>query len=165
MSGRREHSTRPERFPAARLAQLQRRRLKRVAHGLVCLLIAASATAYAQGGIVGRDSAPQSSAAAATPEILDSIRKLLRSSEAQPELLPPEQAFQLTVRVRDANTLVADLTPANGYYLYRDRIAFEIIEPPGVSVASVSMSKGEPKADPTTNRWGFVIRRLTGPSR
>lgn len=132
----------------ARPARAQRPRLAGLVRRLVCLLIAASATAYAQGGIFGHDSALRSSAASETPGPLDSIRKLLRSSDAQPRLLPPEQAFQLTVRVRDANTLVADLTPADGYYLYRDRIAFKTIEPPGVSVASVSMPKGEPKADP-----------------
>ncbi|MEO8124898.1 MAG: protein-disulfide reductase DsbD, partial [Burkholderiales bacterium] len=35
------------------------------------------------------------------------------------------------------------------YYIYRDRISFSITGPPGVSVASVDLPEGKPKADPT----------------
>lgn len=43
----------------------------------------------------------------------------------QQELLPPDQAFQLSIEVRDAHTLIANFTPAKDYYLYRDKVAFE----------------------------------------
>lgn len=43
----------------------------------------------------------------------------------QQELLPPDEAFKLSVEVRDGNTLIANLTPAKDYYLYRDKIVFE----------------------------------------
>ena len=43
----------------------------------------------------------------------------------QQELLPPDQAFQLSVEVRDAHTLIANFTPAKDYYMYRDKVAFE----------------------------------------
>lgn len=43
----------------------------------------------------------------------------------QQELLPPDEAFKISVDVRDANTLIAKFTPAKNYYLYRDKIAFE----------------------------------------
>ena len=42
----------------------------------------------------------------------------------QQELLPPDQAFQLSVEVRDAHTLIANFTPAKDYYMYRDKVAF-----------------------------------------
>lgn len=135
--------------PPAPPARLFRSAWASAMRGLVWLFFAASTIAFAQGETPGPGPAPQSSTAPAAPGPLDSIRKWLGSSGAQPELLPPEQAFRLAVRAKDANTLVAELTPAKNYYLYRDRISFSIADPPTVSVASVSLPKGEPKADPT----------------
>ena len=43
----------------------------------------------------------------------------------QQELLPPDEAFKMSVDVRDENTLIAKFIPAKNYYLYRDKIAFE----------------------------------------
>jgi thioredoxin:protein disulfide reductase len=71
-----------------------------------------------------------------------------RSSE--PQLLPADEAFRLEVRAKDASTLVATLTPAADYYLYRDRIKFSI-EPP-LSIAGVSLPPGDFKDDPTFGR-------------
>lgn len=64
------------------------------------------------------------------------------------ELLPPDQAFKLTVRVRDANTLIADFSPAKNYYLYRDKIAFK---PQGSEtfIEKISLPQGEMKSDLT----------------
>ena len=109
--------------------------------GLAGLLLVACAAAFAQGE-------PLKSEAAA-PSPLDSVRKWLGGAGAQPELLPSEQAFRMAVRVRDANTLVAELTPARDYYLYRDRISFSIADPPTVTVVGVALPPGDPKADPT----------------
>ncbi|UUZ76657.1 protein-disulfide reductase DsbD [Polaromonas sp. P1(28)-13] len=64
-------------------------------------------------------------------------------------MLPPDQAFQIAVRASDANRLVAELTPAPNYYFYRDRISFSVVQPPTVTIAKVTLPKGEPKADPT----------------
>ncbi|HEV8694347.1 MAG TPA: protein-disulfide reductase DsbD [Lysobacter sp.] len=90
---------------------------------------------------------PGFSAAASGP--IDSIRKWLNVPSSEPELLPPDQAFQIAVRASDANRLVAELTPAPNYYLYRDRISFSVVQPPTVTIAKVTLPKGEPKADPT----------------
>ena len=54
----------------------------------------------------------------------------------------------MVIAARDANTLIATLTPTPGYYLYRDRISFSVVGPTGVSVASVALPQGKPKADP-----------------
>lgn len=113
---------------------------------LAWLLLAASITAYAQGA-AGPGAAPQSAVAGSGP--LDSIKRWLGGSASPSDLLPPDQAFQIAVRARDANTLVATLTPAGSYYLYRDRISFGIADPSTIAIAGVSMPKGEPKADPT----------------
>ena len=40
------------------------------------------------------------------------------------ELLEPDQAFALSVRVRDAETLEASWKIAKGYYMYRDKFQF-----------------------------------------
>jgi len=41
-----------------------------------------------------------------------------------PKLLPPEQAFHLSARALDANTIEARFDVADGYYLYRDKLQF-----------------------------------------
>ncbi len=41
------------------------------------------------------------------------------------EPLPPEQAFKLSARMLDAQTLVVRYDIAPGYYMYRDKFAFE----------------------------------------
>ena len=101
--------------------------------------VAAHIGASAQGG--------QSSAPGSGP--LDAVRNLFGGAPAQPELLPPDEAFRIAVRSGDGNTVIATLTPAKDYYLYRDRIAFGIVAPAGVSVDAVALPQGEQKADPT----------------
>jgi thiol:disulfide interchange protein DsbD len=66
----------------------------------------------------------------------------------QPSFLPPDQAFGLQVAVRDAQTLQAELSVTPGYYLYRDKIKFEIQEGPA-KIQAVSLPRGEMKQDPS----------------
>lgn len=68
------------------------------------------------------------------------------------ELLPPDEAFKVSVKVRDANTLVAQFTPAKDYYLYRDKIAFE---PEGSEtfIDKIALPEGKMKEDLT---FGYV---------
>jgi thiol:disulfide interchange protein DsbD len=66
----------------------------------------------------------------------------------QQELLPPDEAFKMSVDVRDANTLIAKFTPAKNYYLYRDKIAFEPQEP-GIFIEKITLPKGKMKEDLT----------------
>ena len=113
------------------------------------LVLGASALAFAQTPALDGAAAPLSSSAPARPGVLDGLRNLFGAGSAEAELLPPDQAFTLAVRVRDANTMVATLTPAANYYLYRDRIAFSVADPPSVAIEHVALPKGEPKADPT----------------
>ncbi|MEO6032859.1 MAG: protein-disulfide reductase DsbD [Burkholderiaceae bacterium] len=114
---------------------------------LAGLLLAVSFAAAAQSPQSLPTAAPTSSSVAAGA--LDSLRNLFGLAAPEPELLPPEQAFTLAVRAEDANTLIATLAPAKNYYLYRDRITFEVTDPATVTIAQVSLPKGESKADPT----------------
>ena len=63
----------------------------------------------------------------------------------QPDLLPPEQAFQLQGRLQ-GQTLVAEFTIAPGYYMYRDAFQFDL-ETPGVEFAEPSVPDGKIKQD------------------
>ncbi|WP_156972457.1 protein-disulfide reductase DsbD [Nitrosospira sp. NpAV] len=64
------------------------------------------------------------------------------------ELLPPDQAFKLTVKVRDENTLVAQFEPAKNYYLYRDKVAFKP-QNTETSIEKISLPQGAVKSDLT----------------
>ena len=113
----------------------------------LCVLVTVSTLALGQPGAT--NAIVSSSAAPATTSLLDSVRNLLGSAKPA-ELLPPEQAFQLQVRSRDDDNLVATLTPATDYYLYRDRISFSLVDAPaGLEIEQVSLPPGKPKADPT----------------
>ena len=52
------------------------------------------------------------------------LRQLLDGGFEQPEFLPPEEAFPITVSVVNGNTLEARYDVVDGYYLYRDKITF-----------------------------------------
>ena len=64
------------------------------------------------------------------------------------ELLPPDEAFKMSVEVRDGNTLVANLTPAKDYYLYRGKISFEP-KHEGMTIQNVALPPGKMKDDMT----------------
>lgn len=64
------------------------------------------------------------------------------------ELLPPDEAFKISVEVRDGNTLIANLAPAKDYYLYRDKIVFEAKQD-GVVIEKITLPPGKMKEDMT----------------
>ncbi len=66
------------------------------------------------------------------------------SHTKEDELLEPDQAFKLKVALKGPTTLVADLIPANGYYLYRDRIRFAIKNSSGVTAVGTTLQLALP---------------------
>lgn len=66
---------------------------------------------------------------------------------ADAELLDPEKAFRLTVKVQDPTRLELSYAIAPGYYLYRDKFRFDI-EPSGVSAGMALIPPGEIEDDP-----------------
>jgi thiol:disulfide interchange protein DsbD len=81
--------------------------------------------------------------------LLSGLKQLSASfDQAEQELLPPDQAFKLTVRVRDANTLVAQFEPAKDYYLYKDKVAFKP-QNTETSIEKISLPQGTVKSDLT----------------
>lgn len=90
-----------------------------------------------------------SDSASSTQGLFDSLRDWFGDEGANQELLPPDEAFKVFVRARDADTLVAMLTAAEGYYLYRDRIAFDLQESSDAAIKNVVLPEGKVKDDPT----------------
>ncbi|MFW7343882.1 protein-disulfide reductase DsbD [Pollutimonas sp. H1-120] len=81
--------------------------------------------------------------------ILGSMRSWFGGENSDQELLPLNEAFKISVRARDADTLVATLTAADGYYLYRDRIAFALQASSSAAIKNVALPQGKLKDDPT----------------
>lgn len=80
---------------------------------------------------------------------LSGLQRLATSPDQnEQELLPPDQAFKLTVSVRDENTLAAQFEPAKNYYLYKDKVAFKP-KAAETSIERISLPKGELKGDLT----------------
>jgi thiol:disulfide interchange protein DsbD len=64
----------------------------------------------------------------------------------QPAFLQPDEAFALKVGVLDDHTLLAGFRVTPGYYIYRDKVVFNITDL-GVKVANVTLPRGEIKHD------------------
>lgn len=72
----------------------------------------------------------------------------LVSPSAQEELLLPDQAFQFSASVKDANTLQANWRIAPGYYMYREKTHLELLDAGGTTLGDFDIPHGEPKQDP-----------------
>ena len=84
----------------------------------------------------------------------------LFSSTKEDELIEPDQAFQMKVSVKGPNTLVAELLPAKGYYLYREKIRFTIKDTSGVAINAVKLPTGEMKTDQIFGRTEVYRRAV-----
>ncbi|MCC6532208.1 MAG: protein-disulfide reductase DsbD [Burkholderiales bacterium] len=65
------------------------------------------------------------------------------------EPLPPEQAFKLSARLLDSQTLLVRYDIERGYYMYRDKFQFEA---PPVALGQAQMPPGKLKDDPIFGR-------------
>ncbi|EJN08486.1 protein-disulfide reductase DsbD [Herbaspirillum sp. YR522] len=66
------------------------------------------------------------------------------AARADDDYLAPEQAFQLTARMVDANTAQLDYKIADGYYMYRDRFHFTAT---GATLGQPGFPPGKTKYD------------------
>ena len=64
------------------------------------------------------------------------------------DLLPPDQAFQFTYKVKKADRLLLSWDIANGYYLYRNKFKFVSLTP-GIKVGEQSFPASHTKHDAT----------------
>ena len=81
--------------------------------------------------------------AQARPGLLDSLG-FSNDMDTPPDV---DQAFIFSVQAQDANTLLARWEIAEGNYLYRDKIRFEILEQESVQLQPFSLPAGENKMD------------------
>lgn len=63
------------------------------------------------------------------------------------ELLPPEQAFQFFATVKDAHTLHLSWLIADGYYLYKNKLAVQLPESAQTRLPALPLPKGEAHLD------------------
>lgn len=77
------------------------------------------------------------------------LSALLTSSPARAnDFLEPDQAFRLSGHAADARTLELRYDIAPGYYMYRERLAFEAA-PTGTTLEAAHLPKGKVKFDET----------------
>ncbi|KPK39254.1 MAG: thiol:disulfide interchange protein [Gammaproteobacteria bacterium SG8_47] len=86
-------------------------------------------------------------ARAAPLAALDQLGTQLGLGAAEQEFLEPDVAFALSTEVQDADTVIARWNIAEGYYLYRDKFKFELVDATGVSLAQAVLPEGEIKND------------------
>ena len=80
-------------------------------------------------------------------------------SNAAPDILPVDEAFQLQPVERTAHGFRTGWLVAKGYYLYRERIRIEAVEPAGVKLAAPTLPAGEKHHD---EHFGDVHIYLSG---
>jgi len=68
--------------------------------------------------------------------------------EGEAEALAPENAFKYEAIALSAETVLVRFTVQPGYYLYRDKFAFRVLDKPGTVVREVSLPPGTIKDDP-----------------
>lgn len=76
------------------------------------------------------------------------IESLLGLGGGQQEFLPVDQAFRPFAETRPDGTIAVRIAIAPGYYLYRDKLKFELIGPAGAVLGTYDLPTGKPKEDP-----------------
>ena len=94
---------------------------------------------------------------------------------SQDELLPADQAFRFSAEVENGNTVRVDWQIADGYYLYREKFRFSLLDAPGIRLGRIDIPHGKPKEDEAFgtvevfyHQIGFdlsLIRANTQPAR
>lgn len=74
------------------------------------------------------------------------------------EFLDPEVAFVLSARADDGNTIAVRWAIADGYYLYRDKFKFALVEAAGTELESVAIPQGVIKEDPYFGRVAVLYK-------
>ena len=129
--------------------------------------VPAPAKAKADAGQAPAKAAPES-LAAQDPGLIDRLKRLagdFPGSQAQPDFLPPEEAFQLALAAGDNGTLQASFTIAPGHYLYRDKIKLSVQSPAGVTIEEIKLPDAEAKDDPNFGRMFIYHQSFTATAR
>ena len=87
-------------------------------------------------------------AARTSAGLLARLQGVVTPGEDEEEFLPVDKAFVVDVKALDGRTLLVRLSPADGYYLYRDKIKFSLIPQDQAVIDEVQLPRGESKQDP-----------------
>ncbi len=82
-------------------------------------------------------------------------------SSSQERVLDADEAFQLVVDVLNPSTVEARWTIAPGYYLYRSKFRFKLVETEKADITALDIPVGEPKDDPYLGRQEVFHREAT----
>ncbi|MDR0481114.1 MAG: thiol:disulfide interchange protein, partial [Gallionellaceae bacterium] len=83
----------------------------------------------------------------------------------QPKFLPPDQAFELTMDTQtDGRLLLASFRVTPDYYLYRDKIFFNVTDP-DVKIAEITLPRGDIKNDPNFGQMEVFHQSFQGQIR
>ncbi len=74
-------------------------------------------------------------------------KSLTRTGLFEDDLLPPDQAFQLDAELKKSKTIHLHWQIADGYYLYRNKLNFNLLDNSNSSLGSFSLPRGEQKED------------------
>jgi thiol:disulfide interchange protein DsbD len=86
---------------------------------------------------------------------LSALKKLgdsLGLSSNEEEFLPGEQVFVFSAEAENGNLIKARWDIRDGYYLYRDKIKFELQNAEGVTLGTITMPHGKEKVDESFGR-------------
>ena len=75
-------------------------------------------------------------------------KNLFTDSAEEEEFLPPDVAFKLDLAALDANNVSANFKIVPGYYLYKQRLKFEIKDATTGTIEAINLPTGETKDDP-----------------
>ncbi|MFA5018552.1 MAG: protein-disulfide reductase DsbD domain-containing protein, partial [Methylobacter sp.] len=84
---------------------------------------------------------------------IDPVKQLLKGAQSlklnlfEDDLLQPDQAFEFFASVKDDHTVHVNWRIADGYYLYREKVQFELINADGVKLGTYDIPRGAPKQD------------------
>lgn len=78
---------------------------------------------------------------------LDALSRDLGLGKPEDEILDPDEAFQFSNQIVDGNTVSAEWIIAEGYYLYQDKIKFQLQDTQAVSLGAIELPVGEIKND------------------
>jgi thiol:disulfide interchange protein DsbD len=101
--------------------------------------------AAAGGSSLPVQQAPRKSGASLLAQ-LEQAPRPAPPSPADGDFLPVDQAFKVEARMPDARTVVVRFSPAQGYYLYRDKLTFAVDA--AAAIESMQLPPGEVKKDP-----------------
>jgi len=103
---------------------------------------------------------PPAATPASPTSALDRLRSLAGDT-GMPKILPPDEAFQVSAAMPDAQTVKLDYAPTANTYLYRDKLAFVVKSPADIKVARVDTPAGDVKDDPSFGRTEVYHRNFS----